>query len=138
MNGVACSWWNDRNGTVRYFWSGSNSSIQHPVCQCGIDGNCFDDFCSAIATRLYRTDYPIVVIYEFICLNDNNIPLNFLCYNLTQSIIIVFTSLRPNQMNKESSPIKRFCQSHGSILDAFCCLVLQAHTHWAGSSARER
>ena len=47
VNGVAFSWWNDRNGTARYFWSGStgsNSSIQNPVCQCGMDGNCIEDF----------------------------------------------------------------------------------------------
>ena len=44
VNGVAFSWWNDRNGTERYFWSGSNSSTKHPVCQGGIEDNCFDDF----------------------------------------------------------------------------------------------
>ena len=44
INGVAFSWWNDRNGVARYFWSGSNSSIQQPICQCGIEQNCVDDF----------------------------------------------------------------------------------------------
>ena len=45
FNGVAFSWWNDRNGVARYFWSGSsNSSIRQPICQCGIEQNCVDDF----------------------------------------------------------------------------------------------
>lgn len=40
LNGVAYSWWNDRNGTARYFWAGNNSSAH--TCQCGLDRNCVD------------------------------------------------------------------------------------------------
>ncbi|EFX82526.1 hypothetical protein DAPPUDRAFT_27396, partial [Daphnia pulex] len=41
LNGVAYSWWNDREGNAQYFWSGSNTDGVH-TCRCGIDGNCVD------------------------------------------------------------------------------------------------
>ncbi len=42
VNGVAYSWWNDKNGVPRYFWSG-NTTDSH-ICQCGIDQNCIESF----------------------------------------------------------------------------------------------
>ena len=40
FDGKPYSWWNDKNGNARYFWSGNNSSAH--TCQCGIDGACHD------------------------------------------------------------------------------------------------
>ncbi|EFX82829.1 hypothetical protein DAPPUDRAFT_316370 [Daphnia pulex] len=40
-NGVAYSWWNNREGIPQYFWAGSNTDGVH-TCQCGIDANCVD------------------------------------------------------------------------------------------------
>lgn len=38
-NGVRYSWWEDKNGQPRYFWSGNDTKLQH-TCQCGIDKTC--------------------------------------------------------------------------------------------------
>ena len=83
VNGVAFSWWNDRNGTARYFWSGStgsNSSIQNPVCQCGMDGNCIDDFLpcncdSVLQTQLSDTSWNALIGFKRIkgIITDKNI-----------------------------------------------------------------
>ena len=43
MHGVAYSWWNDRNGIPRYFWSGSNNDSEH-TCKCGIANNCREPY----------------------------------------------------------------------------------------------
>nr|CAH0105711.1 unnamed protein product [Daphnia galeata] len=40
FNGVTYSWWNDKEGNAKFFWTGSDSSVH--TCQCGIDGNCID------------------------------------------------------------------------------------------------
>ena len=40
FNGITYSWWNDKNGNQQFFWSGSNTSVH--ICQCGIEGDCFD------------------------------------------------------------------------------------------------
>ena len=44
LMGVQESWWNDRNGIARYFWTGLNTNISnsHHTCQCGIDRNCIN------------------------------------------------------------------------------------------------
>ncbi len=42
VNGVAYSWWNDKNGVPRYFWSGITSNDH--ICQCGIEKNCIESF----------------------------------------------------------------------------------------------
>ncbi|XP_046645806.1 uncharacterized protein LOC124336158 isoform X2 [Daphnia pulicaria] len=43
LNNIAYSWWNDRSGSARYFWSGvENIDEGTHTCQCGIDGNCVD------------------------------------------------------------------------------------------------
>ena len=34
------SYWDDRSGSPKYFWSG-NSTDEH-ICQCGIDNTCAD------------------------------------------------------------------------------------------------
>ncbi len=38
FDGIAYSWWNDKNGKPQYFWAGSNANVH--TCQCGIDRNC--------------------------------------------------------------------------------------------------
>jgi len=38
---VVYSWWNDQDGSAKYFWAGANSKNNH-TCQCGIDGNCVE------------------------------------------------------------------------------------------------
>ena len=40
FNGIQESWWNDRDGAPRYFWTGKNTN-QH-TCECAIDRNCVD------------------------------------------------------------------------------------------------
>ena len=40
FGGVQESWWNDRNGVARYFWSGSDDNNNQHTCQCGIGKNC--------------------------------------------------------------------------------------------------
>lgn len=40
LNGIDYAWWNDVDGNVRNFWSGSSSDFH--TCQCGIDGLCID------------------------------------------------------------------------------------------------
>ena len=42
FNGMQESWWNDRNGAPRYFWTGKNTNNNQHTCQCGIDKNCVD------------------------------------------------------------------------------------------------
>ncbi|EFX89078.1 hypothetical protein DAPPUDRAFT_310805 [Daphnia pulex] len=42
LNGVSFCWWNDKNGSAKYFWSGGNTD-EH-TCQCGIDQNCVEAF----------------------------------------------------------------------------------------------
>ncbi len=70
LNNIAYSWWNDRSGSARYFWSGvENIDEGTHTCQCGIDGNCVDPsvkcncdslspsqlFDSGISNRLYNS-----------------------------------------------------------------------------------
>ena len=40
FDNIAYSWWNDRNGNAKYFWSGGSTNVH--TCQCGIDNNCID------------------------------------------------------------------------------------------------
>ena len=114
------SWWYDSNGTVRYFWSDSNSSIPHPVCQCGIDGNCFDDFlqCNCDSALQKR-------------LSDSGN--NYKNYgNIIYVRCVVIKLWNSPQLNeKGSSPINRFYQSQASILVAFFCLMHSVPTLWA-------
>ena len=40
FNNVNYSWWNDRNGEPKYFWSENNSRVH--ICKCGIKENCHE------------------------------------------------------------------------------------------------
>jgi hypothetical protein len=42
VNNIAYGWWNDKNGSAKYFWSGVDDEDNQHICQCGIDGNCVD------------------------------------------------------------------------------------------------
>jgi hypothetical protein len=42
VNNIAYGWWNDKNGSAEYFWSGVDDEENQHICQCGIDGNCVD------------------------------------------------------------------------------------------------
>lgn len=56
MYGVKYSWWEDKNGQPRYFWSGNDTNLPH-TCQCGIEKNCiYDDVkCNCDADALPET-----------------------------------------------------------------------------------
>jgi hypothetical protein len=43
FNAIPYAWWNDRDGNPQYFWAGDNTEGNH-TCQCGIDGNCVDNY----------------------------------------------------------------------------------------------
>jgi hypothetical protein len=42
LDGIAFSWWNDKDGNDKFFWAGANTDVH--TCQCGIDGNCVESF----------------------------------------------------------------------------------------------
>ncbi|EFX82286.1 hypothetical protein DAPPUDRAFT_241573 [Daphnia pulex] len=42
FDGVAFSWWNDKDGNDKFFWAGANTDVH--TCQCGLDGNCVESF----------------------------------------------------------------------------------------------
>ncbi|XP_046645838.1 uncharacterized protein LOC124336182 [Daphnia pulicaria] len=78
-NGVAYSWWNDREGNAQYFWSGSNAGGVH-TCQCGIDGNCVDPVakcnCDALA--------PLQLVDDGVITDKNVLPVTRLNFGQTQ------------------------------------------------------
>ncbi|XP_046645819.1 uncharacterized protein LOC124336165 [Daphnia pulicaria] len=78
-NGVAYSWWNDREGNAQYFWAGSNTDGIH-TCQCGIDGNCVDSAvkcnCDALA--------PLQLVDDGVITNKNVLPVTRLNFGRTQ------------------------------------------------------
>ncbi|XP_046639768.1 uncharacterized protein LOC124320908 [Daphnia pulicaria] len=79
LNGVAYSWWNDREGNAQYFWAGSNTGGVH-TCQCGIDGNCVD---SAVKCNCY-TISPIQLVDDGVITDKNVLPITRLNFGRTQ------------------------------------------------------
>lgn len=41
FNGVAFSWWQDKNGAPQTYWTGAGETEQH-LCQCSLDNSCVD------------------------------------------------------------------------------------------------
>ena len=40
FNDLAYSWWNDKDGSAKFYWAGANTN--NHTCQCGIDKNCVE------------------------------------------------------------------------------------------------
>ncbi|XP_046456495.1 uncharacterized protein LOC124203731 [Daphnia pulex] len=79
LNGVAYSWWNDREENPQYFWAGSNTDGVH-TCQCGIDGNCVD-----LAVKCNcDTISPLQLVDDGVITDKNVLPVTRLNFGRTQ------------------------------------------------------
>ncbi|XP_046645807.1 uncharacterized protein LOC124336159 [Daphnia pulicaria] len=79
LNGVAYSWWDDREDNAQYFWAGSNTGGVH-TCQCGIDANCVD---SAVKCNC-DTISPIQLVDDGVITDKNVLPVTRLNFGRTQ------------------------------------------------------
>ena len=66
----------ERICSVAYFWSGSNSSIQQPVCQCGTEHNFVHDFLPCNCDTVLQTQV-LTILYH----NVTHIHRLFIWYN---------------------------------------------------------
>ncbi|XP_046456611.1 uncharacterized protein LOC124203801 [Daphnia pulex] len=78
-NGVAYSWWNDREGNAQYFWAGSNTDGVH-TCQCGIDANCVDPAAKCNCDALV----PLQLVDDGVITDKNVLPVTRLNFGRTQ------------------------------------------------------
>ncbi|XP_046458942.1 uncharacterized protein LOC124205541 isoform X1 [Daphnia pulex] len=79
LNGVAYSWWNDREGNPQYFWAGGNTDRVH-TCQCGIDANCVDPVAKCNCDSLA----PLQLFDDGVITDKNVLPVTRLNFGRTQ------------------------------------------------------
>ena len=65
---VHYAFWNDRNGTPRYFWAGNQTD--QAICQCGLEKTCINPRkkcnCDSLdIDSYYRFDEGIINHYKF-------------------------------------------------------------------------
>ncbi|EFX63162.1 hypothetical protein DAPPUDRAFT_17597, partial [Daphnia pulex] len=78
FNEISYSWWNDRNGNSKFFWTGGNTDVH--TCQCGLDGNCVDPSvqcnCDSMA--------PVPLVDDGAITDKNVLPITRLNFGRTQ------------------------------------------------------
>ena len=96
FDNIAYSWWNDRNGNAKYFWSGGSTNVH--TCQCGIDNNCIDANleCNCDATaplqlvdsgkkiNFYPLNLSVNVNHSGVITDKNILPITRLNFGRTQ------------------------------------------------------